>query len=568
MGVTPPGRYGARSAVSANFLSHVTPTLQSAMTTRYRILVTDDIDREGIDLLASEPGLQVDSVPTLPSAELIEKIGDYDALIGRSATRISEDLLRRAGRLRVIGRAGVGIDNIALGAATELGVAVINAPAGNTVAVAELVFGGLISLLRHLPAADSSMHAGRWDRSLLLGRELRGRTLGIVGVGRIGGEVAKRARAFGMTVVGYDPYVSEDRFTTLKVQRAGTLEELVSAADILTVHTPLNEETKGMIGRRELARLPGGAVVCNLARGGIVEEAALIDALRSGALQGAVVDVYEAEPLSPDHPLRTMPNVMLTPHIGASTAEAQRNVAVDVCLAVRDALLAGELSRSLNVASVNGLRWDEVQPALLVARRAAAIARALLTDRGVRALSRLTLRCGSALSGGSGAILSAAAMGALEGVLDVERLNLINARSLAESHGLELMVGESSQLEHPSALEVGLGGGVQGIAVSGVAAPGSSPRITRIGDFHIEITPRRSLVILTNHDVPGVIGRVGTVLGGAGVNIAEYHQARLLQGGEALAAISVDHDIGEPLRKQLLELPDVLSATFVHFCDS
>jgi D-3-phosphoglycerate dehydrogenase len=538
------------------------------MTTRYRILVTDDIDREGVDLLASEPGLQVDSVPTLPSAELIEKIGDYDALIGRSATRISEELLRRAGKLRVVGRAGVGIDNIALSAATELGVAVINAPSGNTVAVAELLFGGLISLLRHLPAADSSMHAGRWDRSLLLGRELRGRTLGIVGVGRIGGEVAKRARAFGMTLVGYDPYVSEERFNTFKIRRASSLDELVSAADVLTVHTPLNDETRGMIGRHEIARLPGGAIVANLARGGIVDEAALIEALQSGALYGAVVDVYSAEPLAPDHPLRTMSNVMLTPHIGASTAEAQRNVAVDVCLAVRDALLSGELSRSLNVASVNGLRWEEVQPALLVARRAGAIARALLTDRGVRALSRLTLRCGSALSGGSGAILAAAAMGALEGVLDVERLNLINARPLAEANGLELMVGESSQLEHPNALEVGLGGGVQGIAVSGVAAPGSPARITRIGDFHIEITPRRSLVILTNHDVPGVIGRVGTVLGGAGVNIAEYHQARLLQGGEALAAISVDDDIGETLRKQLLELPDVLSATIVRFQDS
>ncbi|HEY9479951.1 MAG TPA: phosphoglycerate dehydrogenase [Gemmatimonadaceae bacterium] len=537
------------------------------MTTRYRILVTDDIDREGIELLVSEPGLEVDAVPTLPSAELIERIGSYDALIGRSATRISEELLRRAGRLRVVGRAGVGIDNIALNAATELGVAVINAPAGNTVAVAELLFGGLISLLRHLPMADSSMHAGRWDRSLLLGRELRGRTLGIVGVGRIGGEVARRARAFGMTVVGFDPYVGEDCFNTLKVRRAQSLDELLSAADILTVHTPLNDETTGMIGRRELARLPAGAVVANLARGGIVEESALVDALRAGALYGAVVDVYAAEPLAPDHPLRSMSNVMLTPHIGASTAEAQRNVAVDVCLAVRDALLSGELSRSLNVASVNGLRWDELQPALLVARRAGAIARALLTDRGVRALSRLTLRCGAALAGGSGAIMAAASMGALEGVLDVDRLNLINARALAESHGLELMVAESSQLEHPNALEVGLGGGVQGIAVSGVAAPGSPGRITRIGDFHIDITPRSSLVVLTNHDVPGVIGRVGTVLGAAGVNIAEYHQARLLQGGEALAAISLDDNVGETLRKQLLELPDVLSATIVRFRD-
>lgn len=242
------------------------------MTAQYRILVTDDIDSEGVDLLASEPGLQVDSVPTLPSAELIERIGDYDALIGRSATRVSDELLRRATRLRVVGRAGVGIDNIALNTATELGVAVINAPAGNTVAVAELLFGELISLLRHLPRADSSMHAGRWERSKLLGRELRGRTLGIMGVGRIGGEVSRRARAFGMALVGYDPYVSEDRFQTLGIRRALSIEELLAVADVLTVHTPLNDETTGMIGRRELARLPSGAIVANLARGGIVDE--------------------------------------------------------------------------------------------------------------------------------------------------------------------------------------------------------------------------------------------------------------------------------------------------------
>lgn len=535
------------------------------MTAQYRILVTDDIDSEGVDLLASEPGLQVDSVPTLPSAELIERIGDYDALIGRSATRVSDELLRRATRLRVVGRAGVGIDNIALNTATELGVAVINAPAGNTVAVAELLFGELISLLRHLPRADSSMHAGRWERSKLLGRELRGRTLGIMGVGRIGGEVSRRARAFGMALVGYDPYVSEDRFQTLGIRRALSIEELLAVADVLTVHTPLNDETTGMIGRRELARLPSGAIVANLARGGIVDEPSLVDALASGKLLGAVIDVYSAEPLAADHPLRSAGNVLLTPHIGASTAEAQRDVAMDVCVAVRDALISGELSRSVNVASVNGMRWDEIQPALLVARRAAAIARALLTDRDVRALNRLTLRCGSALAGGSGAILSAAAMGALDGVLDVDRLNLINARTLAESHGLELMVAESSQLEHGSALEVGLGGGVQGIAVAGLAVPGSPPRITRIGGFHVDITPRRSLIILTNHDVPGVIGRVGTVLGAAGINIAEYHQARLLQGGEALAAISVDDNVSEALRRELLQLPDVLSATIVHF---
>lgn len=298
-----------RAVLTSSATARPLPHLR--MTAQYRILVTDDIDSEGVDLLASEPGLQVDSVPTLPSAELIERIGDYDALIGRSATRVSDELLRRATRLRVVGRAGVGIDNIALNTATELGVAVINAPAGNTVAVAELLFGELISLLRHLPRADSSMHAGRWERSKLLGRELRGRTLGIMGVGRIGGEVSRRARAFGMALVGYDPYVSEDRFQTLGIRRALSIEELLAVADVLTVHTPLNDETTGMIGRRELARLPSGAIVANLARGGIVDEPSLVDALASGKLLGAVIDVYSAEPLAADHPLRSAGNVQI-----------------------------------------------------------------------------------------------------------------------------------------------------------------------------------------------------------------------------------------------------------------
>jgi D-3-phosphoglycerate dehydrogenase len=541
------------------------PPRRSGITAPFRILVTDDIDREGIEILTSEAEFAIDEVPTLPPAELLERIGDYDAIIGRSATRISEELLRRGTRLKVVGRAGVGVDNIAIDAATGLGVAIINAPAGNTIAVAELFFGTLVSLFRHLPQAASSMQAGRWDRSKLMGSELKGRTLGIVGLGRIGSEVATRAKVFGMPVVAYDPYVADARFQSLQVRRAESLDELLAVANVLTVHTPLTDETRGMIGRRELAKLPSGAVVANLARGGIVDEEALVAALTGGELRGAVIDVYAAEPLRPDHPLRTAPNVMLTPHIGASTSEAQRNVAVDVCIAVRDALLRGELSRSINVAEVNGVDWSDLQSALFVARRAGAIARGLLADRGVRVIRRLALRCGPDLVGGSAALLSAAAIGALEGVLDVDRLNLINARTLAESHGLELSVAESSQLEHPSAVEVTLGGGMQSIIIAGVAAPGTTPRITRIGSFRVDVTPRQTLIILTNHDVPGVIGRVGTLLGAAGVNIAEYHQARLLQGGEALAAISVDGVVSEELRRSLLELPDVLSAAIINF---
>ncbi|HKW09987.1 MAG TPA: phosphoglycerate dehydrogenase [Gemmatimonadaceae bacterium] len=531
-----------------------------------RILVTDEIDPEGVQLLAAQPELRVDEVPTLPKQDLLARIGNYDAIVGRSATRISEEVLRAAKKLRVVGRAGVGVDNIALDAATALGIAVINAPAGNTVAVAELFFGVMIGLLRHLPHATQSMREGKWDRSQLLGNELKGRTLGIVGVGRIGSEIATRAQAFGMEVVGFDPYIADDRFRALRVRRATTLDALLEEADIVTVHTPLNDETKGLIGRRELSLMRAGGIVANLARGGIVDDQALLAALESGHAQGAALDVYQGEPLAADHPIRRAPNVVLTPHIGASTAEAQRNVAVDVCRAVRDALLHGELSRSINVASVSlgDGRWREVQPAMLVARRAAMVTRAILADQGLRAVRRLSVRCGSALVDAGDLLLSAAAVGVLEGVVETDRLNLINARTLAEGRGLELSVAEAVAA-HPYAIDVALSGGMQELAVAGSAQPDGPPRLTRIGSFHVDVQPRQTLIVLTNNDVPGVIGRVGTLLGDAGVNIAEYHQARLAQGGEALAAISVDGTVGGDIRHKLLELSDVITATVVRF---
>lgn len=532
---------------------------------RYRVLVTDEIDPDGLALLLAEPRLQVDEVPTLPAAELLARIPEYDAIVGRSASRISRELLRAGTRLRVVGRAGVGVDNVDMTTATELGIAVINAPAGNTVAVAELLFGSMLALLRHIVRADTSMHAGRWDRSALLGSELKGRTLGIVGVGRIGSEVAMRALAFGMDVIGYDPYVGDERFRALRIRRATTLESLLPDADILTIHTPLTAETSGMIGRRELARLPANAVLCNLARGGIVDDTALAQALQSGLLRGACIDAFAQEPLPADHLLRSLPNVLLTPHLGASTAEAQRNVAVDACEAVRDALLHGELSRSLNVASVSGAEWRELQPALQVAQRAAAIARALLLDQGISIIQRVRLRVSPDLVGAGAALLSAACAGILEGVIDDGRLNLINARAMAEARGIELSIGELSGSERSATVDLSLGGGVREIGVAAMAPAGGAARVTRIGAFHVDVTPRQTMIVLTNNDVPGVIGRVGTALGDAHVNIAEYHQARLAQGGEALAAISVDGVVAPALREKLMALPDVRTATIVRF---
>ena len=531
---------------------------------KLRVLVTDEVDPRGVEILRAEPSLLVDERPTRPWRELVSDIGQYDAFVGRSATQLPSELLRAATRLRVIGRAGVGTDNIDLAAATALGVAVINAPSGNTIAVAELFFGALLSFVRHLPRAFDSMRAGRWDRSKLLGTEINGCTLGIVGLGRIGGEVSRRARAFGMEVIAYDPYIQRERFEVLGVERVDSLAALLPRAQVLTVHTPLTDETRGMIGADALGQLPDGAIVANFARGGIVDDAALATALTTGHLRGALLDVYVKEPLAPDHPLRSMENVLLTPHLGASTAEGQRNVAVDVCIAVRDALVTGELSGAVNLAAVDHARWRALQGGLHLARQSAAIARALLADRGAAAVEQLTVTYGREFAGADTLVAAAAAEGLLSAIMGDDRINLVNARARAAERGIALATVPALEGEDATTIRATVRSNGRQMAVGGIAVPGVPPRITRIGDFKVDVAPRRTLIVLTNADVPGVIGRVGTVLGDAGVNIAEYHQARLSQGGEALAAISVDGEVTESVRRRLLEIHDVRSATVVH----
>ncbi|MEX0908647.1 MAG: NAD(P)-dependent oxidoreductase, partial [Gemmatimonadaceae bacterium] len=377
--------------------------------------------------------------------------------------------------------------------------------------------------------------------------------------------VARRAAAFEMEVAAYDPYVPEARFQGLRVERAGSLEALLSQSGVVTIHTPLTDETRGMVGKRELGKLKAGAIVLNLARGGIVEEDALAAALRSGRLGGAALDVFCREPLPADDPLRSAPNLFLTPHIGASTIEAQRNVARDVCAAVRETLLGGELSRSINIASVEGVRWEELKPALRLSERAAAVGRAILATQGNRAVQRVSVRAGSAHVGASEALLAAAAVGVLEGIVEGDRLNVINARTLAAQRGIELSLLESAPGTADDVVEIRISAGTQEIAVAGTASPTAPVRLTRIGDFHVDVQPRGTLLILSNEDVPGVIGRVGTVLGEARINIAEYHQARLAQGGDALAAVSVDGAVGEEVRERLLGIPGVRTATVVTF---
>jgi D-3-phosphoglycerate dehydrogenase / 2-oxoglutarate reductase len=521
---------------------------------RFRVLVTDDIDPEGVALLRAHPDIEVVERPTRPVEEVVAEIGDFDALVGRSATRVGRELLQGGERLRVVGRAGVGVDNVDLRTATRLGVAVINAPGGNAVSVAEMVFGVLLSLVRHLPEAAESMRGGRWDRSRLGGSELRGRTLTVVGLGRIGSEVARRARAFGMHVLAHDPFVPAARFAELDVERAERLTDGLDRADVLTLHVPLTPETRRMIGAAEIVRLGRQAVLLNLARGGIVDEEALAEALTAGRLAGAAVDVFEQEPLPRDHPLRSVPNLLLTPHLGASTGDAQRNVAVEACEAVRDALVTGDLSAALNATGVGGAGMRELRPLMVLAERLGRLGRALVPG----ALTSVELRYSGPRDHAPRPLLLAALQGALRDIVDRRAINLVNAQHVAAERGIETACTTvDARGDLGEEIELRVEGGERGIRVGGALLGETHGRIVRIGPFRVDVAPRGVLLVLRNRDVPGVIGRVGTLLGEAEVNIAEYHQARLQVGGEALAAVSVDGRVPLEVVERLAAFPEI-----------
>ncbi|HLM68261.1 MAG TPA: phosphoglycerate dehydrogenase, partial [Longimicrobium sp.] len=481
---------------------------------------------------------------------------EYDAFVGRSATRVTRELLQAGDRLKVIGRAGVGVDNIDLQTATELGIAVINAPGGNTVSVAELAFGVLLSLVRNIHVAVESMRGGRWDRSRLGGSELRGRTMAIIGLGRIGSEMARRARAFGMTLIAYDPFVPPARFDELGVERMERLSDAMDRADVVTVHTPLTSDTLGLIGAPELARLGRRAIVMNLARGGIVAEDALSDALSSGRIAGAALDVFIGEPLAADHPLRSVPNLILTPHLGASTSDAQRSVSIEACSAVRDALVTGDLSAAINAAGVGGSGWGELRPLLALSDRLGRLGRALLPG----AVSALELRyTGPRGEQAPRPLLLSALQGTLRDVVDRRAINLVNAQHVATERGIETASTHvAGRGELGEEVELRMEAGDRIIRVAGAVLGETHGRIIRIGAFRVDVAPRGTLVVLRNRDVPGVIGRVGTLLGEADVNIAEYHQARLQIGGEALAAISVDSRIPQETVDRLCAFDEIV----------
>ncbi len=525
----------------------------------YRVLVADKIAREGLTPLAADARFELIERPGLKGEDLTAAVAEADAVLVRSATRITREALSRATRLKVIGRAGVGVDTIDVDAATEKGVAVMNAPAGNTVSAAELACALLLSLIRKVPAADRSMREGKWDRSSFSGTELYRKTLGLIGAGRIGGEVARRARAFGMRVLAYDPYLSAEAARGMGVELTA-LDTVLRESDAISLHVPLTENTRGILGEAQLALLKPSCVIVNAARGGLVDETALIARLKDGRLAGAAFDVFDQEPLPADHPLRALPNVVLTPHLGASTEEAQLNVAIEIAEAVKAALLEGDFAGAVNAPLVGGERLKRLKPLLDLATRLGRLA-AALADGPISAAEVRYAGDGDDLLR---PITAGAVIGLLEGAIGAPAVNVVNALHLARQRGIQVeRTRADAPGDYPTVIELRILAGATTTRVAGALLGEGHLRLVRIDDFLVDLQPRGLLVVLRNRDVPGVIGRVGTLLGNAGINIAGYHQARVTAGGEALAAISVDARLPAGVLASLRALPEIRSVAMV-----
>ena len=524
---------------------------------KFTVVVADGISESGLRPLLNDK--RFDVVVVNDKEQLDAALPTADALIVRSATKVTRDLLGKAGNIRVIGRAGVGVDNIDQQAATEKGAAVMNAPAGNTVAAAELTMALLLATARKVAEADRSVRAGEWKRNKFGGIELRGRTLGLVGAGRIGGEVAKRCKAFEMHVVASDPYLTEERALDLGVERV-ELDELKKRADVISLHVPLNDQTKGMFGEAELRQLKKGAFLVNVARGGVVDENALVRVLEDGHLGGAALDVFDQEPLQPDSPLRTAKNIVLTPHLGASTSEAQELVAEEIAEAVRAALAEGDLSRALNAPAIGGKTFQKLLPLFRLGQKLGRLG-AGLAQGGIKGVE---VRYAGDTTEAPRPLTSYVLMGLLGAIVGDDQVNFVNAPHLAETRGIGVSTHKLARRpDYTSFVEIKVFGDEGETRIAGVLLGEQYPRVVRIGDYHVDIVPQGSLLVLRNRDVPGVIGKVGTLLGDLKLNIAEYHQARLAAGGEALAAVSVDGTVDQKVLGRLSELPEITDARVV-----
>jgi D-3-phosphoglycerate dehydrogenase len=511
-----------------------------------RVLVTEPLSDSGLEILRQD--LDVEVRPELAESGLADAIGSFDGLIVRSQTKVTAEVLDRADRLKVIGRAGIGLDNVDVGAATRRGILVVNAPQTNIVSAAEHTIALLLAQARNIPQAHAALKAGTWDRTRFQGIELSGKTLGVVGLGRVGTMVAQRAAAFGMRLVAYDPYVSRERARSLGVELMPNLEALLVQADFVTIHLPRTPETKGLIGERELSLMKDGARIVNTARGGIVDERALVNALRDGKLGGAALDVFDQEPVPPAHPLLVFDDVVVTPHLGASTLEAQDKTGASIAEMVRLALRGEFVPSAVNVPAAADAT-ELVRSFLRLAETLGAI----LTGLADQAIQRLEAEYEGQLAEHDTRVLTVAALkGALAGVVD-EPVSFVNASVLAQERGVgvsERKSSDSKDYVNLMTLRAETEAGAVAVAGTLVAKRGGE-RIVQVYDFDVDIAPAPHMAFFLYEDRPGVIGQVGTLLGKAGVNIASMEVGRKEAGGLAVMALGLDSPIPGPVLSEI-----------------
>ena len=503
-----------------------------------KILVSDKLAEEGIAILRAEPGFEVDLKPGIKPEDLKAIIGQYDGICIRSETKLTADILAEPGKLRAIARAGVGVDNVDIPTATRHGIVVMNAPDGNTVSTCELTLGLMLAVSRNIAHASMSMKGGKWDKKAYMGNLLAGKTVGIIGLGRIGRAVAKRCLAFDMKVVGYDPFMagaSDD--IAQQVTLVSSLEELLNQADYLTVHTPMTEETRGIVGKKELLALPKGAFVINAARGGIIDEAALLEVLNSGHLGGAGLDVYTKEPPE-NRALVEHPKVLCLPHLGASSHEAQRNVSIDACRNIVDFLMGRELRGAVNVPGIDFKTVGALRPYAELGFRMGAIVAGLMHGR----LKRLVVTyAGEIAKESCKPVTISVIIGLLQRVVTTP-MNEVNALMVAKELGLDVSERTSADARgYVSSLRVVAEGEKESHAVYGTVFQAHYPRVTGIDDFYMELKPEGDLVITFNEDRPGVIGEVGSTFGKYKINIASLTFGRKLDTSEACLALTLDN---------------------------
>lgn len=522
-----------------------------------KVLVSDNISPRGIEIL-KRAGLEVDVKVGMKPEELKAVIGDYHALIIRSATKVTAEIIDAAHNLKVIGRAGSGLDNVDRVAASKRGIVVMNTPGGNTITTAEHTIALIFAIARKIPQAHMSMVAGKWEKKLFMGTELFNKTLGILGLGNIGTEVAKRAQGFGMYVIAYDPFLSDEKAKSLGVERVD-IPQLLSRSDFITVHTPLTNETRNIINTKNLKNLKDGVFIINCARGGIVNEQALLEGLNSGKIAGAALDVFEVEP-PVNNPLVGHEKVVCTPHLGASTKEAQEKVALAIAEQVADFLINGTIKNAVNFPSIPADQVSILQPFIVLAEKVGAFS-AQISEGGV---TEVTIEYrGEASTLNTSPLTIAALKGILTPMLQ-ENVNFVNAPFIAKERGIEVRELKSSDAgDYRNMISVQVKSPEKTVTVSGTLFGKKDPRIVKINEFTVEIVPEGNMLLMHNNDRPGVIGNIGTVMGRNNINIARMHFGRKKAGGMAISVVNIDTPAPQSVIQEIRELPNILDVKVI-----